>query len=259
MARYGFGEADAEIKGGTEVMHGDGVFDRINTNLIISELTRMPPLAGSVEPAQIWDDAVVWGGNNPGAIKVAITPLGSLKLVVRRLVKDLQGENTWVFRKVLPMRDDQDQYQENVIAGNVYDCVVEVNQQPLEAPDAEYEDLDRLAHKLWHTTKKQHPSYIMFPTSFRRQAENYYKLVYEIRGQGAGSPYQGKTGRTEQFNIDLVYEPKSGMIRSIGYDIDSSMRQHTWQIQTPEWDEKFSPRQDPDEIVKNIVVTFLQY
>lgn len=259
MANYGFGDANAEIKGGTEVMHGDGVFKRIDTGLIINELTRMPPIAGNIGAAQIWEDTVVWGNDNAGAIKVAATPLGSLKLVVRRLVKDLQGENTWVFRKVFPLRDDIDQYHESVIAGNVYDTVVEISQEPLEAPDAEYEELDRLANKLWHTTKKQHPSYIMFPTSFRKQNENYYKLVYEMRGQGAGSPYQGKTGRTERFDIDLIYEPNSGMIRCFGYDIDSSMRERSWMIQTPEWDEKFSPRQDSDEIVRNIVTTFMQY
>ena len=61
MAQYGFGDnANAEIKGGTEVMKGDGVFEKINTNLIINELTSMPPL-GNVDGVQVWDDTVQWG------------------------------------------------------------------------------------------------------------------------------------------------------------------------------------------------------
>jgi hypothetical protein len=179
--------------------------------------------------------------------------------MVRRLATSLEGERTWVCKSVRPIRDYKDQLHEKDIAEFVYKKIVEISQSDLDAPVAEWGGLDRLANKLWHTTKKQHPSYIMFPTALWKQRDNYYKLVYEFRGQGVGSPYNGKTGRSEQFDIDLVYEPSSGFIRTIGYDIDSSMRQHTWQIQTPEWDEKFSPREDEDAIIENIVKIFLQY
>jgi hypothetical protein len=99
----------------------------------------------------------------------------------------------------------------------------------------------------------------MFPIDLRKQDENYYKLVFEFRGQGVGSPYNGKTGRSEQFNIDLIYYPKKGFLRCMGYDIDSSMRERKWSIQPSEWDEAFAPKDDENTIIENIVKLFLQY
>lgn len=256
-AKYGFADEDSQILGGTEVMKGDNLFSRIDTTLVITELTGMPPL-GDMDCHQLWDDCVQWG-RGPGSIKASITPAGSIKVLTRRLTTSLEGAPTWVLKHVYPLRDYRDQLHESDIAERVYGEVRKISSLPIDSPVHEYGDLERLAQRLWHTTKKRHPGYIMFPTSLWKQRENYFKLVYEFRGQGAGTPHKGSTGRAEQFDIDLVYEPRSGFIRCIGYDIDSSMRQHSWEIQTPEWDERFSPRQDEQDIVECIVKMFLQY
>ena len=171
----------------------------------------------------------------------------------------MQGKDTWVLKYVYPISDSRDQDHETKIANDVYDRLTEISKNEIDGPDKEYDEIERLAQKLWHTTKKNHPSYIMFPTQLRKQDENYYKLVYEFRGQGVGAPYNGKTGRAEQFDIDLVYYPEKGMIRCFGYDIDSSTRERKFYVQPSEWDEMFSPKQDANEIVENIVKLFLQY
>lgn len=257
MARYGFPDEDTQILGGTETMRGDNLFSRVDTNLVINELVSMPPL-GNVDCHQKWDDTVQWG-TGAGAIKANITPAGSIKVMTSRLASSLEGEPTWILKSVYPLRDYRDQHKEPAIAEHVYGEIKKISTEELDVAVPDYDGMDRLAQRLWHTTKKKHPGYIMFPTSLWKQRENYYKLVYEFRGQGTGSPFKGMTGRTEQFDIDILYEARSGLIRCMGYDIDSSMRQHTWEIQTPEWDVRFSPRQDESEIIDCVVKMFMQY
>lgn len=258
FANYGFDDAASNhIMGGTEVMQGDSLFSKFNTNLIIEELVRLPPIS-THDGVQIWDEAVQWG-TEPGAIRVSASPLGSLRLMTRRLAKDLHGESIWLCKDVLPIKDFYDQHKEIDLAHKLHEKIEHLAQQPLEAPDNNYEETERLAWKLWHVAKKRHPSYIMFPVTLRRQDENYYKLVFEFRGQGAGSPYNGKTGRAEQFNIDLIYYPKRGLLRCMGYDIDSSMRERKFYVQPSEWDEAFSPKDDENLIIENIIKLFLQY
>lgn len=257
VADYGFDNANNQILGGTEIMKGDGVFQHIKPSIIVNELLQMPKL-GPLEATNHVDDEVQWG-NEVGAIKVTITPLGSMKATTKRLTKDLEGNKTWVLESVYPIKDYKDEHKEIEIANKVFDEITKINKQPTLGPDSEYEEIERLAQKLWHTTKKQHPSYIMFPTQLRKQDENYYKLVYEFRGQGMGTPINGKTGRAEQFNIDLVYYPKKGMIRCFGYDIDSTAGQRKFQLEPSEWDEYFSPKQEDSAIIENIVKLFLQY
>ena len=258
MANYGYDSVEGNhIMGGTEQMQGDDLFSKFNPNLIIEELVRLPPLS-THEGIQIWDESVQWG-REVGAVRVSASPLGSLRLMTRRLSTDLLGEQMWICKNVLPIKDYQDQHKEIDMAHDLHKKLEELFKESLDTPDGEYEDTERLAWKLWHTVKKRHPSYIMFPIDLRKQDENYYKLVFEFRGQGVGSPYNGKTGRSEQFNIDLIYYPKKGFWRCMGYDIDSSMRERKWSIQPSEWDEAFAPKDDENTIIENIVKLFLQY
>jgi hypothetical protein len=257
MAKYGFGDEDSQILGGTQTMPGDRIFEPVDPNLIISELVSMPPL-GNVDVRQIWEDTVQWG-SMVGAIKTTITPLGSIKLVTRRLAMDLEGTAQWLCKAVHPICDLKHEGSERHIAEIVFDKIKEISSAGLDSASEGYEDLERLANKLWHTTKKQHPSYIMFPVALWRQNENHYKLTYNFRGQGAGAPYNGKTGRAEQFDIDVFFESETGFLRCMGYDIESPMGQHVYHIQTPEWDERFSVQTDEDEIIETVVKMFLQY
>lgn len=258
FANYGYDDAESNrIMGGTEEMLGNDLFKKFNPNLIIEELVRLPAIS-THNAVQIWDESVQWG-TEPGAIRVSASPLGSLRLMTRRLSSDLHGEKIWLCKDVTPIKDFRDQHKEIDMAHDLHQKLEKLSEQPLDAPDGNYEDIERLSWKLWHATKKRHPSYIMFPISLRRQDENYYKLVFEFRGQGAGSPYNGKTGRAEQFNIDMIYYPKRGLLRCMGYDIDSSMRERKFYVQPSEWDEAFSPKDDENVIIENIVKLFLQY
>ena len=258
MADYGFDQDQrGKPKGGTEAMDGDTIFKTVDGSKIITELAGFPAL-GPNRPLQRWNDVVEWG-IGPGAIQVGLTPLGSMRIVIRRSTKDLCGESTWICTKVVPLGDNAAESKEVSIAHDVYGMVTETSNEMIPGPAKEYEELERLSWKLWAATKRTHPSYIMFPIGMRQQNENYYKLVFEFRGQGAIHQNSGSAGRAEQFNIDMIWEPKRGLIRCLGYNIDSKMKQHSWEVQPAEFNEYYSPQQSHETIIESIVRTFLQY
>lgn len=256
MADYGFGRDQInKVKGGTESIDGDLIFKTLKGNEIIDELARSP--VGPNEAVKRWNNQVEWG-IGPGAIQVNITPLGSMRVVVRRQIKDLKGEATWICEKVINLSDNKSPGKELAIAQNVYGSVNEIANEMMPGPVKEFGELDRLAWKLWAVAKREHPSYCMFPVSFRKQNENCYKLVFEFRGHGVQR--QGsKPGRAEQYNIDVIWDDGKGLIRCMGYEIDSDLRQHTWSIQPSDFNELFSVNQGNEKIIESIIKTFLQY
>lgn len=258
MADYGF-DQDMRNKprGGTEAMDDDTTFKRLDGSKIITELAKLPAL-GPNKPNQIWNDVVQWG-KGEGAIQCGVSPLGSMRVVVRRMTKDLQGEATWICHRVVPLGDNKAEDKEISIAHDVYDQLTEVSKEMVPGPDKEYGELERLSWKLWAAAKRDHPSYCMFPIGLRKQNENYYKMVFEFRGHGVLRQKAGRPSRAEQFNIDLIWDAKKGLIRVMGYDIDSTLGQHSWQVKPSEFNEWFSPKQEHEQIIKNVVKIFLQY
>lgn len=258
MADYGFNYNNlSKPKGGTDVMLGDQLFNKLDGSKIISELSRLPALGPNI-PYRKWHDSVQYG-TGPGSLQVSITPLGSMRVVIRRSSNDLLGEQIWLCHKVIPLDDIKSENKEISIAQEVYGDLQEVSNLSIYGPAANYDGLEKLAWRLWSAAKKEHPSYIMFPTKITKQNENYYKLVFEFRGHGVTRPNVGRQGRAEQFDIDLIWDKPKGLLRCIGYNIDSCIGQHSWTIQPAEFNEYFSPHQENDEIIENIIKTFMQY
>ena len=258
MADFGFDrDQHAKPKGGTEEINGNSLFNPIDGGKIINELSRFPAI-GPNSPHRRWNDVVEWG-EGPGAIQVSVTPLGSMRIVVRRNTKDLMGETTWICTKVVPLGDNAAEDHEISVAHDVYDQVTEIANEMIPPPADEFDELERLAWKLWVGAKRDHPSYCMFPVGLRKQNEDYYKMVFEFRGQGVLRQKGGRPGRAEQFNIDLVWDHKKGLIRCLGYNIDSTLGQHSWQVKPAEFNEWFSPKQEHEEIIGCITKIFLQY
>jgi hypothetical protein len=57
----------------------------------------------------------------------------------------------------------------------------------------------------------------------------------------------------------MSYNPKSGMIRSFGNDIQSPAKGHRWYPQPSEWDEYFSSGQSESEISECIAAALSTY
>lgn len=254
MADYGFDKVKKPT--GAKAPPDDALpIDPIDSHLIIRELRRMPPL-GQFLPEVKWNDVINWG-NEVGALQIDISPLGSYKIVTRRKVKDLQGETTWICKGVLALNEESE-YNKNEpeIADELYQTLKEVSGQMIQGPAKEYPHFEKLANALNNATAREYPDYCMFPVGFKKISDDYYKCVFEFRGHGMEAP---TTMRAEQFDIDLYWDKKKGLIRCWGYDIDSQTKQHDWRVMPSEWDEWFSPGQPIKEICEIVVGIFMTY
>lgn len=233
----------------------DKPIDPISSTEIIDELMRLPPLENGKSPVKLFEDVVQWGKYN-GAIKLDISPLGSYKGIFRRLIKDLQGEHTWVCKRVFSLVETEHDSNEINIAHKLYDIAKDIDKSGTEVAAPDFPEFEKVALKIHESNRRKFPAYCMFPMGMRKMSENYYKSYFEYRGHGVETPGHG---RAEQFDIDIYWDKNRGLMRCWGYDIDSDMRQHTWQVAPSEWDEFFAPGQPVDEICKAINTAFMTY
>ncbi len=229
--------------------------DPIDSELVMKELKHLPPI-GDCPPRWTWHNIMEWGDGKLGTVRVNISPLGSYKMIIRKLTKDLLGEKVWVCKKVVPFNESGYNLNEIPLANDVYDKVVEIHKEMLDRPDRNAPDFDKLVYGMVSATTRHHPSYCMFPMGVKKMNEDYYKIYFEFRGHGVETP---GSGRAEQFDIDILRDKEKGLIRIWGYEIDSSMKQHSWQVQPSEFDEYFCPSQNIKTIIENVVNIFMTF
>ena len=256
MADFGFEKmSNTEPTGGTKILDDAGPINPINCETIMAELARLPAL-GIYKPSWTWQDILEWG-DGVGAIKIDVSPLGSYKIVARRHIKDIRGETTWVCKKVFPLDENEHDDNEIELAHNIYEGITKISTTMIDSPRwGNYPDFERLVEKLTHEVRHQYPNYIMFPKGTKKISEDYYKIYFEFKGHGVEAP---GSNRAEQFDIDIFWDRKKGLVRIWGYDIVSSKSQHSWQPQPSEFDEWFSPAQPIEEIIECVVAMFLTY
>lgn len=255
FAEFGFGsKLMKRPMGGTKTIAGHKVIDIIHSSKIIGEIVNSGSI-GNHKPNQRFQNLIEYG-SEPGAIQLHLTPLGSYKIITRRLASAINGEQVWICKKVFPLEEGLHNTIEEVYASEIHDYMTGLNEENLDAPSVEFKDFNKLSLRLFANVRKTFPSYCMFPIGLFKKSENYHKCVFEFRGHGVEAP---TASRAEQFNIDLLYDKKLGLIRCWGYNIDSSTKQHSWRVQPSEWDEWFAPTQKFDEIVDAISKIFMTY
>jgi len=226
----------------------------LSSDVVINELSRFADLNGKY-PFRIFEDSIQWG-TTTGALRLDISPLGSYKAILRRMIPDIKGESTWVCKRVFDFHETDYDIEEIPIAHKLFEIVQEIESEGFESAFAEFPKFDRFVSQLHRVNTRKYPAYCMFPMGMKKMSENYYKTYYEFRGHGVEAP---NGNRAEQFDIDVFWDKEKGLIRCWGYEILSKMSQHTWQPQPSEWDELFSPIQSFDEITKAINTAFMTY
>lgn len=253
FANYGFEFTPKKILGGTRIQIGEKPINYVDSNVIVDEVSKFK--LNDKDGVQFWENVVQWG-NDVGAIKMEVTPFGSYRIVIRKLIKDLVGENVWITKTVIDIDDDDPNHKELDYVSECVSQIENINKQNLDYPTNEYSEFDKLCWKLWNKCKAQFPSYIMFPVGMKKIDENYYKLVFEFKGQGVEAPTRS---RAEQFDIDVYFNKKTGIVKIWGYDIDSDTRQHNWKVQISDFNEWFAPSQPIDEIITAVHRSLMTY
>lgn len=229
-----------------------GAIDPIDSSIVLGELAKHS--LGVKKPIWEWNDMIKWGSES-GAIKIDVSPLGSYKIIVRKLIPDLEGVNRWVCKKIVPFDENEHNQDELNIALKLYEDLQKIDQELLDAPNHEYKLLERLTFKLADKVRQNLPTVMVFG-GIKKMNENYYIIYNEYRGQGVEAP---GSSRCENFHIHLNFNPSSGLIRCWGNEIQSPTSQHRWISQPSEWDEVFTPSQPIQEIVEAVIAALSTY
>jgi hypothetical protein len=214
---------------------------------------------GGLKAFSDFPDRVQWG-REPGAIRMVISSLGSIKSIVRKLHTDLKGESVWICKKIMPYVEVSHANKETYesFASDIFEQIEKANKEDLEAPLNNYTKLESLAIKIANYCRRKDiiPEIFMFRGIKQIKKNENYLIYFEPRGQGAEAP---GSARLEQFIIDMSYNPETGIIKSFGHDIQSTMKGHVWYPQPSEWEEYFSPSQSPNEITEAIGAALSAY
>ena len=234
----------------------------LSPTLLMSELLKMGPV-GNKAPERIWNDVVGYGDHDrAGALMAVMTPTGSLRINIRKLAMDLEGNKVWALKKVISLVDQYDQtdrgnISETGLAYHYHGEIEKINTASIDSANNDYKNTETLALKLAAMARRQHPS-VMHYQGIRKHSENHYQIYFQYRGHGQGGNVP-KQSVMEQFDINLVYYPSRGVLRCWGGEIQSPKNAHRWKLMPSEWDEYFMPSQPMAEIADAIIESFMTY
>jgi hypothetical protein len=256
---YGFPSLLPEKKDKTPLYELEPL-EPIKISAVISELVNLGKI-GTREPNSLFETKVAFGTNDVGRLIVEVSPFGSLKIIVRRMIKDLKGENVAVCKKIVPLVNDynhiseKDSSEEYKIAYDINRYLTRIDKESLEKPSNQYEGLRGLTIKMAQEMRARHPSEMIYNGVIQNN-ENYYTIYFSYTGEGVEAPDRQ---RVEQFNVNISYESDIGLIRCWGNEISSPVKGRKWMLKPSEWDEYFTPSQKDDEIVYAIKEAFSTY
>jgi hypothetical protein len=224
----------------------------VSADPILSELSKL--VLGYKKPVRNWHNIVEWGTEQPGSLKVLVTPIGSTKIIVRRLTHNLLGEQVWVCKKIIPLRESY-KNQEIDIALDLREYLLGYDKELLDTPAREYKNFGKLVTETAILSRRNTPVFFIYQ-GVRKLDEYNYIIHFDCRGQGVEAP---TAKRVEEFCINVSYQPMTGMIRSWGYEVNSPTRRHVFLTMPSEWDEYFTPSQSVTEIAESIAAALSIY
>jgi len=217
---------------------------------------------GKREPKRGIGSVVRYGDNTSvGSLEVEFSPLGSCRISIRRLTTDLEGNFVWITRYAVPVINDyehltaQDVAVEKLLANRAYDILKFIDETNLESPQKNYDNLQNLVIKVASNMKLKHPQVMNFDGVIKTDDNNYI-IYFSYKGFGLEAPDHKKVN---QFNVYLSFNPSTGLIHSWGAEHSSTNMGYEYRPSPPEWDEYFSPYQDPEEIITILEKIFLTY
>lgn len=233
--------------------------DILGVSAILDELTWLGPI-NNKKPERLFENVVNYG-QQADKMQVVASPLGSLKIIIRKIATTLEGTYKPICYSIYPLINDYDRqgsgddHIENILANKIADKLTEIDNKMMLSGVKDYKNLRELTLELARNVRSNHPACMHFE-GVVQNGENDYTIYLQYNGQGVEAP---SARRVEQFDIHLQYSKDTGLIRCWANEISSPTKQHLWQIQPSEWDEYFSPKQKHSEIVECVMNALYTY
>lgn len=204
---------------------------------------------GVLRPNQIFINEVVWGERVPGSLAVYFHSLLNLELC--RLVEDLQGNSTWITKKVLQIDRSGVGGSEPGVAQEVLTELNNIYKSPMESPKKEC-DLEDLVIDVAEKLKRTARDIFIFE-GITQVDPNDYIIRFSVRGQGVEAPDHHKV---LEHQTRMIFHPDRGFIEGWMYQIESPVgKAPNWDIMPSDISSFFSPLQDSEEIAEALATT----
>lgn len=241
---FGFGKSKIEKK--------DSFDERFVTkpNLIMKSLLKRN-LSGK-ESILNFNNELVWQNDTNDKIKLLITPYGSLRAVIKRINRNKIGEEIWITKYVHLLIDSDKKINEEDEADKLFNVIEKINDDEI---DSSIKDInfEKYVLKIAESLKMKRPCKWMVFDKVRKVKENYYIICFNMTGSGLeSSAGSGPSNKIEQYQINLIYDEKTGVMRCFGTSIESSKKTSQWKNGIPDWDENFLTSQRFEEVLSCI-------
>ena len=250
-----FGLDPSKGKAAPEIRDTEEPLNPLNVEYVINSLKSTK--LGTKSPLQNAFFGEVQWGEQDGALRLIFSPLGGLRVVVRKLIHDLEGEPAWICKKVVEIKNYFDQHPDR-LAYELHEELIGMDYEGgLEAPSRDYKDLERLAIRIGSELRSNTTQRIFMYQGIRVVQENY-KYIVHFGVTGMGVQRAGQK-RLDQFAVFVEYNKTSGLIKITGNELGDVIDKHRWIYDPSNFIEHFSPYQKEDEIKNAILAHFNSY
>jgi len=251
-----------DVLSGNKYQHGLGTpgpnqgefpIKAVDSQVIMAELARHN--IGEKKARWVDTEGVLWGNGEVGTIQAEISPWGSYKVTVRKKIIDLEGTVCWICKRIYPIIETENDRNEESMAHQLIDELAKMDGELVEMPKGDYKNFENMILSLASKIKRFAPDIFIFD-GIKQISENNYLIHMSLRAGGIEAP---DSNRVVQFNIDLNYNPRTGLIRCFGNDVTTPTSGHAWRLQPSEWDEVFCATQPQREIEDAILAALSTY
>jgi len=226
------------------------IVDSVNPDIIVKQLLGMK--IGNKTPKSEFNNQIVWSNETNDKLKLEISPYGSLRATIKRLTTDSEGESVWVTKYVHLLPDDDEKINELDFAFKIFEKLKNIEKLEIDSNTKKI-DFEKLVIKIAENIKLKKPCQWMIFNRVKKIKDNYYIIMMNMTGNGLeSSSGSGPSNKIEQYHVNIVFNDKSGVIRSFGSAIESSKKSAQWQSGVPDWDENFITSQKSEEIISCI-------
>jgi len=219
-------------------------------DLIIKSLLRRK-LDGKYSVSN-FSNEILWQNDSNDKIKLSITPYGSLRVVLKRINTNKIGEEVWITKYVNLLLDDDKEINEEDVAEKLFSIIEKINKENVDSSIKEI-NFEKIAIKIGEYLKAKRPCKWMIFDKIKKIKDGYYVICFNMTGSGLESPSgSGPSNKIEQYQVNLIYNKESGVIRCFGTSIESSKKVAQWSSGIPDWDENFLTSQNINEIISCI-------
>lgn len=195
-------------------------------------------------------------GNVDGAVQLHFSNFGGNRVVLRKLIHDLEGDPKWVCKKVMEVKNGYDLHPDKLIF-EIQQNLEKIDGEGIDSPSRDYKDLQKFVIAMANEIRRKNTQKIFMYEGIRVVKEHYKYLVH-WGVTGMGLQRRGQK-RLDQFAIHCEYNEKSGLIKITGTPLGDKIDKHRWIYDPSNFIEYFSPYQKEEEIIGAVLTHFNCY